>query len=165
MPSERVSIDVKCRTEKIILHNSKTDCIESISHSGCDCFRGIEFDFVRAAAASANRADKERRRLRQNYAAWFFGLLALIIVVGIGIFMGVRSGVPMQRTILNLVGLGPAGIDVDNFRDDVISVNITRADPQKDPKAGSDSIRRNAFDVKEQTTSLQIRRISQDHSF
>lgn len=43
--------------------------------------------------------------------------------------------------MLNLVGLDPADIEVDNFRDGVIGVNITRTDAQGNPKVGGISFR------------------------
>lgn len=55
--------------------------------------------------------------------------IVLLIVLGVAGFFAFRSGALTPNKLLNLVGQGPAEIEVDNFRDDTIQVNVTRADP------------------------------------
>lgn len=75
-------------------------------------------------------------------------LFVLCGVVAVGGFLAVRSGAITQRSLLNLVGLGPAQIEVDNFRDDAIQVTIQQTDAAQDSSAAQGSLRLNAFDVK-----------------
>ncbi|MDP9325872.1 MAG: hypothetical protein M3O87_04960, partial [Candidatus Dormibacteraeota bacterium] len=52
------------------------------------------------------------------------GLLLVLIVGGVGIFIALRSGAITTNKLLNVVGQGPAVVEVDNFRDDAIQVGI-----------------------------------------
>ena len=75
-------------------------------------------------------------------------VIVLIVLLGIGGFVAYSSGALTLNTVLNLVGLGPGDIEVDNFRDDAIQVNVRRIDPtQATPSSGS-TFNLNAFDVK-----------------
>ncbi|MBI5878244.1 MAG: hypothetical protein HZB53_11395 [Chloroflexi bacterium] len=78
------------------------------------------------------------------------GCLALVLLVllcGIGGYFAFQNRLITQTTILNLAGLGPGDIEVDNFRDDQIAMRVTQTDPGKDP-VPLDEISLSAFDVK-----------------
>jgi len=57
------------------------------------------------------------------------------------------------NNLLNVVGLGPGSIEVDNFRDDKIEVNITQLEPPADSSSIKLSLRLGAFDVRSDTIS------------
>ncbi len=86
----------------------------------------------------------------RNLLLGCLGLVVLIVVIAVGLFLGVRSGAITQGGVLNIVGLGPADIEVDNFRDDAISVNIVRIETvgASAPTPTPFGLRLNAFDVK-----------------
>lgn len=73
-------------------------------------------------------------------------LVLLVLVCGIGGYWAVQSGALTPANLLNLVGLGPADIEVDNFRDDRIGVRVTQTDSGKDPVPLGDFVL-SAFDV------------------
>ena len=75
-------------------------------------------------------------------------LLVLLVACVGGAYFAVRSGALTTATFLNLAGLGPARIEVDNFRDDAISVNFLQTDAAKGSTPVQGSIQLNAFDVK-----------------
>ena len=87
----------------------------------------------------------------RNLACGCIALIVLLVLAGAGVFLGIRSGAITQRTLLNLVGLGPAQIEVDNFRDDAIETSILQLDPPKDSTPLQSSVRLNAFDIKPYT--------------
>ena len=58
-------------------------------------------------------------------------MLMCVLSVGGG-FWAYQSGAFTLNNLLNLVGLGPGSIEVDNFRDDKIEVKITQLEPAKD---------------------------------
>lgn len=74
----------------------------------------------------------------------------LVIAIAVAGFFAAQSGILTQAKVLNLVGLGPAHIEIDNFRDDAIQVNIVRAEPvgSGTPTPTPFNLRLNAFDVK-----------------
>ena len=61
-------------------------------------------------------------------------VLMLCLISVVGVFFAIRSGAITQTTLLNLVGLGPATIEVMNFRDDAIQASIT---PLSESKEGT----------------------------
>ena len=75
-------------------------------------------------------------------------LLVLLVACAGGAYFAVRSGALTTATFLNLAGLGPARIEVDNFSDDAISVNFLQTDTAKGSTPIQGSIQLNAFDVK-----------------
>ncbi len=75
-------------------------------------------------------------------------LIALLVIVAVGGFLAYQSGALTPAMLLNLVGLGPGDIEVDNFRDDGIQVSIKQIDPSKDSAPLQRSLSLNAFDVK-----------------
>jgi hypothetical protein len=58
-------------------------------------------------------------------------ILLLIVIIGGGYF-ALKSGTLKLTQVLNIVGLGPAQLEVDNFRDDAIKVSIKQLDVAKD---------------------------------
>jgi hypothetical protein len=56
------------------------------------------------------------------------GLIALLVVVAIGVFVGLKTGKITQKGLLNAVGQGPGTIEFDNLRDDGIHVSIVQQD-------------------------------------
>lgn len=76
--------------------------------------------------------------------------IVLLIVLSVVGFLVFRSGALTPNRLLNLVGQGPAEIEVDNFRDDAIQVNITRADPvgAGTPTPSPSGLQLKAFDVR-----------------
>ncbi len=54
--------------------------------------------------------------------------------------------------VLSLVGLGPASFEINNLRDETITVSFTQLDPAKDSSPNRSSVTLKAFDV----LSLQI---------
>jgi hypothetical protein len=79
------------------------------------------------------------------------GCVALVLVcllsVGGG-FLAYQSGAFTLNNLLNLAGLGPGSIEVDNFRDDKVDVKITQLEPPKDSSPIQSSFRLSAFDVR-----------------
>jgi hypothetical protein len=71
-------------------------------------------------------------------------LIVLILVVGVGGFLAFRSGAitttTLTTTVLNLLGRGPATIEVDNFRDDIIQVTINPVDSSKESTKDSSAV-------------------------
>ncbi|MBI5051974.1 MAG: hypothetical protein HZB52_01750 [Chloroflexi bacterium] len=79
-------------------------------------------------------------------------MLLCVLSVGGG-FWAYQSGAFTLNNLLNVVGLGPGNIEVDNFRDDKIEVKITQLEPPKDSSPIQSSFRLSAFDVRSYTVS------------
>ena len=77
-------------------------------------------------------------------------MLVCVLSVGGG-FWAYQSGAFTLNNLLNLVGLGPGSIEVDNFRDDKIEVKITQLEPPKDSSPIQMSFRLSAFDIGSKT--------------
>jgi hypothetical protein len=75
-------------------------------------------------------------------------LVLLLVVCGVGGYWAYTNHVVTQATFLNLAGLGPARIEVDNFRDDGINVTFSQLDATKDSSPIQGALQLNAFDVK-----------------
>lgn len=63
------------------------------------------------------------------------GCLVLVLAcaaVSMGGYVAYRAGMITPTTVLNLVGLGPGAIELDNFRDDAIHVSILQLDVAED---------------------------------
>ncbi len=74
--------------------------------------------------------------------------LVLCLFVSAGGFLAYQGGLITPNMLLNLVGLGPADIEVDNFRDDGVRVSILELDPPKDSSASQSSLSLKAFEVR-----------------
>ncbi len=78
----------------------------------------------------------------------------LVLLVGVGGFLAIQSGMISTTTLLNMAGLGPAHIEIDNFRDDAIVVNFQSisATPTSTTSSSiswfNDQITLNPFDVR-----------------
>ena len=51
-------------------------------------------------------------------------LVVLVVAVGVGGYFAIQNGVITPNTLLNLVGMGPASVQIDNFRDDKVNVEF-----------------------------------------
>jgi hypothetical protein len=80
----------------------------------------------------------------------FMGCL-WVILIGVALVVGAvvayRNGVITKAMLLDLAGLGPAYVEVDNFRDDAIRVSILRLDGSKDSKASPAALTIKPFNV------------------
>jgi hypothetical protein len=79
-------------------------------------------------------------------------LVALVICAAVLGFVGFQSGFLTPNQLLNLVGQGPAALQVTNFRDDPISVTVTPLQESDDGSSFGTNLNLNAFDV--QTTQI-----------
>jgi|GEM_PF-1090679 len=75
-------------------------------------------------------------------------LIALVASVAVGGFLAYQSGALTPATLLNLVGLGPGDIEVDNFRDDAIQVSIRQVEVAPDAAPASGALSLDPFDIK-----------------
>ena len=83
-----------------------------------------------------------------------------MIVVAVGLFIAIRTNTITQGDILNVAGLGPATLEVDNLRDDAVSVSIepiegSSGSPSTPPSPGGggisfsgESLALNPYDIK-----------------
>jgi hypothetical protein len=79
------------------------------------------------------------------------GCLMLILggcVAGVGGYLAYQGGMLTPDMVLGLVGLGPAAIEVDNFRDDGVYVSIVQLDAPVDSTPLEASLDLNAFDIR-----------------
>ena len=70
------------------------------------------------------------------------------VVLAVGGFVVYRSGLLTVDTVLNLVGLGPGDVEVDNFRDDTIQVAIVQVDVPAGSLPTEISLEINSFDIR-----------------
>jgi hypothetical protein len=75
-------------------------------------------------------------------------VIVLIVVLVVGGTIAFRTGALTANKMLNIVGLGPAQIEVDNFRDDAILVTIRQLDASSKSSAYSAALRLKAFDIR-----------------
>jgi hypothetical protein len=105
---------------------------------------------------------RRRRGPARVIAFSCLGLLLLVVVSGVGVFVALQTHAITSAKLLNLVGQGPAVIEVDNFRDDQITVGIDTVSSSSgsggsstsSPSSGGfslsgESLTLNAFDVKD----------------
>ena len=79
------------------------------------------------------------------------GCLVLILggcAAGVGGYLAYQGGMLTPDMLLGLVGLGPAAIEVDNFRDDSVYVSIVQLDGPVDSTPLGTSLDLNAFDIR-----------------
>lgn len=74
-------------------------------------------------------------------------LVGLLAAVAAGGFLAFQNGLITQTTLLNLVGLGPGDIEVDNFRDDTLYVTITQLDVPSDSTPTRKALEIKPFDI------------------
>ncbi|MBI5303988.1 MAG: hypothetical protein HY868_17770 [Chloroflexi bacterium] len=75
-------------------------------------------------------------------------LVALVVVLGAGGFYAFQNRLITLNTVLSLIGMGPADIEINNFRDDGIDVTVRELNPAQGSSPSQGSLRLNAFDVK-----------------
>jgi hypothetical protein len=79
------------------------------------------------------------------------GCLVLILggcAAGVGGYLAYQGGMLTPDMVLGLVGLGPAAIEVDNFRDDSVYVSIIQLDAPVDSTPLGATLDLNAFDIR-----------------
>jgi hypothetical protein len=74
-------------------------------------------------------------------------IILLCVLIGVGGFLAYQSGAITPATALNLVGLGPGDIEIDNFRDDTLYVTITQLDVPPDSTPARKSLEIKSFDI------------------
>lgn len=74
--------------------------------------------------------------------------LVLCLFVSAGGFLAYRGGLITPAMLLNLVGLGPADVTVENLRDDGVRVLIVQVDVAKDSSPTTASLSLKAFEVR-----------------
>lgn len=104
---------------------------------------------VRPGQPPAAAAAKPKSR---GCGRWLLaGCLVLILAgctAGVGGYLAYRAGMLTPEMVLGLVGLGPADIEVDNFRDDTVYVSIAQLDAPVDSAPQGTTLELNAFDVR-----------------
>ncbi|MBI3914660.1 MAG: hypothetical protein HY327_10815 [Chloroflexi bacterium] len=91
------------------------------------------------------------RKSRGGCGCWLKGCLvalALILVLGVAAFFAYQSGAITLNTVLNVIGMGPGDIEIDNFRDDAILVSIRQIEVSQDSSPVQGTLNLNAFDIK-----------------
>lgn len=73
------------------------------------------------------------------------GMLLLLVILGGGGYFAYRQGWLTLTTVLNLVGMGPGYVEVNNLRDEAVFVTITRID-QAEPSILFSGAALNSFD-------------------
>ena len=93
----------------------------------------------------------QTRKSAGGCGLWLFcGCIIIILgffAIVIAGFVAYQTGIITPTTILNLAGLGPADIEVDNFRDDTIQISILQLDVASDQSPIQTTFGLNAFDV------------------
>lgn len=88
------------------------------------------------------------------------GCLVLFVacaLVGGGGYLALTNGMISQKTLLNLAGLGPGAIVVNNFRDDAVTTEILELDTKQDQYPAQRTLELNAFDVKQYASASPAR--------
>lgn len=84
------------------------------------------------------------------------GCLALIVLLLLGAgggYLAYQRGLITMNSILNLIGLGPGDIEVDNFRDDSVYVAITQLDPPANETPLTFSLELAPYEIRQQRVS------------
>ncbi len=97
-------------------------------------------------------APAEAKKKGRGCGRWLLlGCLGLILAgcaAAVGGYVAYRGGLLTPQMVLGLVGLGPADIEVDNFRDDTVYVSIVQLDAPADAAPLSTSVEIDAFDIR-----------------
>jgi hypothetical protein len=105
-----------------------------------------------AAAATPSAAAKPAKKSGGGCAGWLVaGCLVALLgcgALGVGGFLAYRGGLITPNMLLNLVGLGPADIEVDNFRDDTIEIHILQLEVKTDETPTENYLEIEAFDIR-----------------
>ncbi len=74
-------------------------------------------------------------------------ILALaLLAAGVGGYVAFRNGALTMATVLDLVGMGPGDIEIDNFRDDAMQVSILKIE-SKETKPPHTSLQLEPFNI------------------
>ena len=98
--------------------------------------------------STAPPAEKKGIGCGKLLACGCLGLIVLVLVLGVGGYFAYKSQLITLNTFLNLVGMGPADIEVDNFRDDTIYVTMTQLDVAEGSTAEYYIMELRPFDVR-----------------
>jgi hypothetical protein len=79
-------------------------------------------------------------------------LFACVLLSGGG-YLAFRAGIITPNQVLNVVGLGPASFEINNLRDDTITVSFTQLDAPKDSSPNRSSVTLKSFDVRSRQIS------------
>jgi hypothetical protein len=74
-------------------------------------------------------------------------LVLLVLVAGGGGYYAYKNQLITMNTVLNLVGMGPADIEVDNFRDDTVFVTMTQLNVPEGSTGAYYSMEIRPFDI------------------
>jgi hypothetical protein len=104
-------------------------------------------------------ASQPRRGRRLFGCSGCLGGCVIVMLVGLALaaggFVAFRTGALSVATVMNLLGLGPGDIEVDNFRDDAVQVSILRLDTARDSKPTPATLQIGSFNIS--TYSAQSR--------
>ena len=71
----------------------------------------------------------------------------MILGAGVGGYIAFRSGALTLATVLDLVGMGPGDIEVDNFRDDAMRVSVLKIEDSQSTKPTPTSLQLESFNI------------------
>jgi hypothetical protein len=74
-------------------------------------------------------------------------LILALLAAGVGGYIAFRSGALTPATLLDLVGMGPGDIEIDNFRDDAMRVSILKVEASQNTKATPTSLQLESFNI------------------
>jgi hypothetical protein len=73
--------------------------------------------------------------------------LVVVVLLVVGGYMAFQNGMITRDGLLNLAGMGPGSIEVDNFRTDTVYVTLTPLDTPKESTPAGDTFSLNSFDI------------------
>ena len=73
--------------------------------------------------------------------------LVVVVLLAVGGFVAFRNGVITMDGLLNLVGLGPGSVEIDNFRNDTVYVTLTPLDTAKESTPAVSTLLLSPFDI------------------
>jgi hypothetical protein len=73
--------------------------------------------------------------------------IVLVVVVAMGGFFAYQNGVITKDGLLNLVGMGPGRVEIDNFRTDTVYVTVTPLDAPKGSAAAATTLTLSPYDI------------------
>ena len=105
-----------------------------------------------AEAVSAPGTPVRAKSKGKGCGRWLLvGCLVLVfggVVLAVGGLVAYQSGLLTVDSALNLIGLGPGDVEVDNFRDDTIQVAIVQVDVPAGSLPTEISLEINSFDIR-----------------
>jgi hypothetical protein len=73
-------------------------------------------------------------------------LLVMVLLV-VGGFIAFRNGAVTKDGVLNLIGMGPGSVEIDNFRNDTVYVTLTPLDAPKGSAPAASTLSLSPFDI------------------